>query len=261
MAAPIAASLVTLSKSQKIAGCVLANIGAEAWIQGYGRENEMQADELGLKYATKSGYRPEAMAAMFKILRAQETFELQRAKDEGREPNIYHGVFDSHPAPDARAVSAAKASGSSAGGSPSPRASAPRGAWGSAGRTSTSSSRPSSTRSPATGRSWSPAASRSTTRGAAPNGTAATSTSSRSSCRTVATTRRGRRRHDWPRGTGPSPPSTRAPTSPADVSGRCRRRRPVTSPAGVASRRRRLRPGRRAGAPRPALPHRGRPSR
>jgi predicted Zn-dependent protease len=33
---------------------------------------------------------------------------LQRAKDEGREPNIYHGVFDSHPAPDARAVSAAK---------------------------------------------------------------------------------------------------------------------------------------------------------
>ncbi len=29
MAAPIAASLITLSKSQKIAGCVLANIGAE----------------------------------------------------------------------------------------------------------------------------------------------------------------------------------------------------------------------------------------
>jgi predicted Zn-dependent protease len=86
----------------------LANIGAEAWIQGYGRANEMQADELGLKYATKSGYRPEAMADMFKVLRAQETFEVQEAKDEGREPNIYHGVFDSHPPPDARAVAAAK---------------------------------------------------------------------------------------------------------------------------------------------------------
>ncbi|MEJ0037217.1 MAG: M48 family metalloprotease [Gammaproteobacteria bacterium] len=86
----------------------LANIGAEAWIQGYGRENEMQADRLGLEYATKTGYRPEAMADMFKVLKAQETFEFQRAKDEGREPNIYHGVFDSHPAPDARAVQAAK---------------------------------------------------------------------------------------------------------------------------------------------------------
>ena len=86
----------------------MANIGAEAWIQGYGRANEMQADELGLKYATKTGYRPEAMADMFKVLKAQESFEFQQAKDEGREPNIYHGVFDSHPAPDARAVQAAK---------------------------------------------------------------------------------------------------------------------------------------------------------
>ena len=86
----------------------LANIGATAWIQGYGRDAEMQADRLGLEYATKTGYRPEAMADMFKVLKAQETFEFQQAKDEGREPNIYHGVFDSHPAPDARAVAAAK---------------------------------------------------------------------------------------------------------------------------------------------------------
>ena len=86
----------------------MANIGAQAWIQGYGRDAEMQADELGLEYATKTGYRPEAMADMFKVLKAQETFEFQRAKDEGREPNIYHGVFDSHPAPGARQISAAK---------------------------------------------------------------------------------------------------------------------------------------------------------
>jgi predicted Zn-dependent protease len=86
----------------------LANIGAEAWLQGYGRENEMEADRLGLEYATKTGYRPEAMAEVFKVFKAQEAFELQRAKDEGREPMIYHGVFSSHPAPDARAVAAAK---------------------------------------------------------------------------------------------------------------------------------------------------------
>jgi predicted Zn-dependent protease len=106
MASILATGAAIMTGSSAVAE--LANIGAEAWIQGYGRANEMQADELGLKYATKTGYRPEAMADMFKVLKAQESFEFQRAKDEGREPNIYHGVFDSHPAPDARAIQAAK---------------------------------------------------------------------------------------------------------------------------------------------------------
>ena len=86
----------------------MANIGATAWLQGYGRENEMEADRLGLEYATKSGYRPESMVEVFKVFKSQETFEINRAREEGREPQIYHGVFSSHPAPDARAIQAAK---------------------------------------------------------------------------------------------------------------------------------------------------------
>jgi predicted Zn-dependent protease len=86
----------------------MANIGAAAWLQGYGRDSEMEADRLGLEYATRAGYRPEAMAEVFKVLKGQESFELQRAKDEAREPNIYHGVFSDHPAPDARAIQAAR---------------------------------------------------------------------------------------------------------------------------------------------------------
>jgi len=84
----------------------MADIGATAWMQGYGRDQESEADRLGLEYAARSGYRPEAMGNAMKVFKAQESFELTRAKDEGRDPNIYHGVFSDHPAPDERIVQA-----------------------------------------------------------------------------------------------------------------------------------------------------------
>lgn len=84
----------------------MANVGATAWINGYGRANEMEADRLGLKYAARAGYQPEGAAQAFAVLKSQETFELDRAKAEGREPQIYHGVFSDHPPPDARVIQA-----------------------------------------------------------------------------------------------------------------------------------------------------------
>jgi predicted Zn-dependent protease len=86
----------------------LANIGAAAWMQGYGRENEMEADRLGLKYMVKAGYDPASLAGVFNMFQAGEKFERERARAEGREPRLYHGVFSSHPSPDQRAVQAAK---------------------------------------------------------------------------------------------------------------------------------------------------------
>src|ERR1043165_7475727 len=73
----------------------LANIGAQAWMQGYGRENEMEADRLGMKYMTKAGYDPEQIGKVFNMFQAGEKFERQRAAAEGREPRLYHGVFSS----------------------------------------------------------------------------------------------------------------------------------------------------------------------
>jgi predicted Zn-dependent protease len=88
----------------------LTNIGGQAWMSGYGRENEMEADRLGLKYMVKAGYDPESIGHVFNMFQAGEKFERARATAEGREPRLYHGVFSSHPSPDERAVQAAKGS-------------------------------------------------------------------------------------------------------------------------------------------------------
>jgi predicted Zn-dependent protease len=88
----------------------LANIGGQAWMMGYGRENEMEADRLGMKYMVKAGYDPTSIGKVFTMFQAGEKFERQRATAEGREPRLYHGVFSSHPSPDERAVQAAKGS-------------------------------------------------------------------------------------------------------------------------------------------------------
>jgi predicted Zn-dependent protease len=99
-------ALATAIMTGNAALAEMADIGATAWMQGYGRDMESEADRLGLEYAARSGYRPEAMGNAMKVFKAQETFELTRAKDEGRDPNIYHGVFSDHPAPDDRIVQA-----------------------------------------------------------------------------------------------------------------------------------------------------------
>jgi predicted Zn-dependent protease len=95
-----------MSRSQ--AAAELANLGGSAWLTGYSREQESEADRLGVEYAAKTGYRPEAAADVFRIFQAQERFERDRAKAEHRDPHLYHGVFSSHPAPDARMIETIK---------------------------------------------------------------------------------------------------------------------------------------------------------
>lgn len=90
----------------------LTNIGGAALIRGYGREMELEADRLGAEYMAKIGYDPQAVIKMLSVLKNQELFELDRAKAEGREPQIYHGVFSTHPSADQRLQQAVAVAGS-----------------------------------------------------------------------------------------------------------------------------------------------------
>jgi predicted Zn-dependent protease len=80
----------------------LMNVLSTAMLRGYGREHELQADHLGAEYLARVGYDPHAMIEVIGVLKDQEEFEVQRAKEEHREPHIYHGVFATHPDNDTR---------------------------------------------------------------------------------------------------------------------------------------------------------------
>jgi len=73
-----------------------------AMIRGYGREHELQADKLGAEYLARVGYNPETMIDVISVLKAQEEYNKYRARQEGRQPPSYHGVFSSHPSNDRR---------------------------------------------------------------------------------------------------------------------------------------------------------------
>jgi predicted Zn-dependent protease len=89
----------------------LTNMAGQAIISGYGREAELEADRLGAQYLAKSGYDPEAIIRVISTLKAQDTFERERARLEGREPRLYHGVFASHPDNDTRLQQAVASAG------------------------------------------------------------------------------------------------------------------------------------------------------
>ncbi|MDX1513580.1 MAG: M48 family metalloprotease [Gammaproteobacteria bacterium] len=80
----------------------VASLLSGAIIRGYGRDHELEADGLGAEYLARSGYDPNAMLEVIGVLKDQEVFEVARAKREGREPNVYHGVFSTHPDNDTR---------------------------------------------------------------------------------------------------------------------------------------------------------------
>ena len=80
----------------------VANMAGTALVTGYGRDMELEADDLGAQYLERLGYNPEAMIDIVRLLKNQEAFEIQQARLENRKPHVYHGVFSTHPDNDTR---------------------------------------------------------------------------------------------------------------------------------------------------------------
>src|SRR5437868_1228484 len=102
-----AAAVGIFTGSGDLAG--LANYAGAALIHGYGRDNELEADRLGAEYLQGTGLAPEHMIDVVRLLKNQEMFEVQRAREENRDPHIYHGVFSTHPDNDQRLREVVKA--------------------------------------------------------------------------------------------------------------------------------------------------------
>ena len=80
----------------------LVNIMGGALLSGYGREHELEADRLGAQYLARSDYDPQAIIRVLRVLKNQELKDAELAKQEGREPRRYSGLFATHPDNDTR---------------------------------------------------------------------------------------------------------------------------------------------------------------
>ena len=80
----------------------LAAVFAVAIIRGYGRNLELEADRLGAEYVARIGMDPQKMLEMLGTLKDHDEFEVQQAKEQNRRPNVYHGLFATHPKVDDR---------------------------------------------------------------------------------------------------------------------------------------------------------------
>ena len=73
----------------------LAQLGAAAYVQGFSRDQEFQADELGVRYLSNAGYDPVAMATFLSQLALSDALEQKLAGRESTAPA--DSLFASHP--------------------------------------------------------------------------------------------------------------------------------------------------------------------
>lgn len=72
----------------------LANAVTQTAIAGYGRKQELEADEFGAEVVLKTGYNPTSLLDSIQMLRDHDNYQ----KAVNNSPTIYHGMLGSHPA-------------------------------------------------------------------------------------------------------------------------------------------------------------------
>ena len=77
----------------------LGQVGASALLAKYSRDNEREADSLGLDYMVKAGYNPDGMSGLMNLLR----------NGAQHKPNLLETMFSSHPMSEERYQTAKQA--------------------------------------------------------------------------------------------------------------------------------------------------------
>lgn len=90
-----------MSGAAEAAGQVSQTVAA-GYIASYGRDQELQADQLGAEYLARNQYDPKNMIDVIRMLKNQEVFAEQVARAEGRAPRQAPGWLASHPSSDQR---------------------------------------------------------------------------------------------------------------------------------------------------------------
>jgi len=83
---------IAASTSERTAGYapminIASQVGASALLASYSRENEREADSLGMEYMTKAGHSPNGMVGLMGVL-------VQQSKEK---PGLLETMFSSHP--------------------------------------------------------------------------------------------------------------------------------------------------------------------
>lgn len=92
----LAAYLEEEHRDYAVLGAGLGMVGANMLLCRYSRDDERQADSLGLRYMTNAGYNPEGMSELMQIF-----MDLHKGK-----PNVVELLFATHPMSDERHANA-----------------------------------------------------------------------------------------------------------------------------------------------------------
>ena len=113
--AGLGAALIGAATGSQMASNV-AQVAVGAYIQGYSRDQEFEADQLGVRYLTRAGFDPLAMSSFLAAMGAEHELAKLIAGKEGTEPAA--GLFSSHPRTAARVERAAATARAKTGRSP-----------------------------------------------------------------------------------------------------------------------------------------------